>query len=89
MEELFLESFLAFDELDVVDEKNVDLAVGALELNGRVLTNCIDKVVEEGLGGGHITNREVRVVRVYVAFDRTKEVGFAKTSVTVDKERVV
>lgn len=31
VEELFLDTFLAFDELDVVDQQDVDVAVTALE----------------------------------------------------------
>lgn len=88
VEELLLESFLAFDELNVIDEEHVDLSVSALELDGGVLANRIDELVQEGLGRD-ISNGEVWVVRVHVACDGAEKVCLAEPSVSVDEEWVV
>ena len=50
MEELFLRRLLALDELDVVDQEDVDLAVLALEVARASLTDGVDDVVGELLG---------------------------------------
>ena len=88
VEELLLEAFLALDELDVVDEQHVDLAVAPFEVNRRVLPDGVDELVEERLGGD-VTNGEVWVVRVDVAGDRPKQVRLAQPCVPVDEQRVV
>ena len=51
VEELLLESFLAFHELDVVDQQHVDVAVAALEVGDGVGADGVDVLVEERLGG--------------------------------------
>ena len=88
VEELFLEPFLAFDELDVVDEQNVDFAVPPLELNRRVLTDRVDELVEERLGRD-VPHGEVWIVRVDIVGDGSQQVRLAEAGVAVDEEWVV
>jgi len=45
VEELFLEGFGLLEKLDVVDQKDVTVAVAPLERAGRVRTNCLDEFV--------------------------------------------
>ncbi|MPM16706.1 hypothetical protein SDC9_63087 [bioreactor metagenome] len=51
VEELLLGLDLALEELDVVDQQHVDLAVAAPELDGVVLRDRVDELVGELLGG--------------------------------------
>ena len=49
VEELLLESFFAFHELNVVDQQHVDVAVAAFEVSDGVVADSVDVFVEEGL----------------------------------------
>lgn len=66
VEELFLDTFLAFDELDVVDEENVDVAVAAFERDPAVIAQRVDEVVGEFFGGDvldpHAREETLRIV---------------------------
>ena len=88
MEELFLESLFALDELDVVDEEHVDVAVSAAEVGRRVLADRVDVLVEERLGGD-VAHLVVLVVGVHVVPDGVQQVGLAKAGRPVDEQRVV
>src|SRR5207245_9671072 len=57
VEELFLEPFFAFHELDVVNEQDVAFAVTALESGPRICPNGIDEFVHERLRG-HVPDRK-------------------------------
>ena len=51
MEELLLDTFFALDELDVIDEQYVDIAIAALERDLAVVSKRVDEVVGELLSG--------------------------------------
>ena len=88
MEELLLGLHLALEELDVVDEEHVDIAVAPLEVGGLVVADAVDEVVRELLGV-HVAHLDVRVEAAGVVADGVEEVGLAQTGLAVDEERVV
>ena len=88
VEELFLEALFALYELNVIYEKNVNLAVTPFELNGGVLADCIHEFVKECLRGD-ITDGEMRIVRIDIVLNSPQKVGFAETGITVDKQWVI
>ena len=88
VEELLLQAFLAFHELDVVDQEHVDVAKASLEVGDRVGSNAVDVLVQERLGA-HIANDVVLVVVVHVVADGVQQVRLAQAGRPVDEERVV
>ncbi len=77
MEELLLGGGLALEELDVVDEQDVDVAVAGLEgLAARGLQRG-DELVGERLGG-RVADAEAGGVVAQVVGDRRQEVGLAE-----------
>ena len=88
MEELFLQSFFAFHELNVVDEQHINFAVTTLEGSNGVATNAIDIFVQERFGRD-IANFVMGVVLVNVIPNGMQQVGFAKSGRTINKQRVV
>ena len=88
VEELLLGLLLALDELDVVDEQHVDVAVAALEGVVGAGAHGVDELVEEGLGGD-VAHPVGRVVLPHVVADGLQEVGLAQAGVAVDEQRVV
>ena len=88
VEELLLDAFLALDELDVVDEQHVDVAVAALERRLAVVAQRVDEVVGEFLGGdvldAHAGEQPLGVVACGV-----QQVGLAEPGLAPDEQRVV
>ena len=88
VEELLLGRVLARDELDVVHQEHVELAVAALELVHALEAQGVDQVVQEPLG------RQVEHSRVGIAAqdllgDRVHQVRLAEADAAVEEERVV
>ena len=88
VEEFLLESFLAGDELDVVDEQHVDVAITASKRVRGVLADRVDVFVHERLGG-HVAHHVVLIVRVDVVADGVEQVCLAEACRAVDEQRVV
>ena len=88
VEELLLRLLLALQELDVVDEEHVDIAIAALEIGGLVVADAVDEVVGELLGV-HVAHFEVGVEVAAVVTDGVEQVGLAQSGVAIDEERVV
>ena len=88
VEELLLRADLGLEELDVVDEQDVDAAVGGLEGVGVAAVDGADEVVGEGLGRGVADGRAAAVGRDVVP-DRVQEVRLAEAGRAADEERVV
>ena len=77
VEELLLELLGALEELDVVDEEHVDLAVAAFERRHRLQPDRVDELVHQRLG------RDVpNVLRgeqvAHVMADGVQQVGLAR-----------
>ena len=81
--------FLPSQELDVVDEQHVDLAVAALErlaaLSSRIA--LMNSLVNSSLE--HVAHPRPRVEAAHVVADRVQQVGLAQPGVAVDEQRVV
>ena len=88
VEELLLRAFLALQELDVVDEQHVDVAVAALEGDLAVVAQGVDEVVGELLGG-HVAHAHPREQPLRVVADGVQQVGLAQAGVAPDEQRVV
>ena len=88
VEELLLRADLGLEELDVVDEQDVDAAVGGLEGVRVAAVDGADEVVGERLGGGVADGRAGAVGRDVVR-DRVQEVRLAEAGRAADEERVV
>ena len=88
VEELLLRALLVRDELDIVDQKDVDLAVAAAELVDPALLDAGDELVGELLAGrvGHLLAREPRD---HLVPDGVHQVGLAESHAAVQEERVV
>ena len=79
MEELFLEPLLTGNELDVIDEEHIDVAVTTSKRAGGVLANGVDIFVHKRLCR-HIPHLMVPVVVLDVVANRVEQVGLTETS---------
>ena len=88
VEKLLLRALLAGQELDVVDQKHVRLAVALAELLHRCSLDGGDRLVREFFTI-HVDNVEIRVVLLDLNFDGVQQVRLAQTRRPVDEQRVV
>ncbi len=88
VEELLLRLLLVLQELDVVDEEDVDVAVAAAEPLALAVANRVDEVVGELLRA-HVPHPRAGVEVLGVVPDGVQQVGLAEPGVTVDEQRVV
>ena len=88
VEELLLGLDLALQELDVVDQQHVDVAVAALEPVLPVVADRVDELVGELLAG-HVADLGAGVEAAHVVADGVQQVGLAQAGVAVDQQRVV
>jgi hypothetical protein len=79
---------LALQELDVVDQQDIDIAVAALEGGRAVISYRVDEVVGELLAGD-VSHLRAGEQASDVVTNRVQQVGFAEPRVAVDKQRVV
>ena len=75
-------------ELNIVDEQNIDVAVGGLEVNGSVVLNRVNEVVGE-LFRRYVAHLDARVKVQGVVANGVQEVSLTQTWVSIDKQRVV
>jgi len=88
VEELFLSLFLAFEKLDVVDQKDVDVTVTVSEVVGLVVLDRVDELVGEGLARD-VNDLSFGICRNHAVTDRVHEVRFPQTYTAVQEERIV
>ena len=88
VEELLLELLGALEELDVVDQEHVEVAVAPLEPRHGLGADRVDELVHERLGG-HVTDPLVAEDRAHVVADGVEQVGFSQPGGPVDEQRVV
>ena len=89
VEELDLRLLLLGEELHVVDDQHVVVAVGLLEaLDAALVGDRVDEVVGEALAGD-VPDLELGVLLERRVGDRLGEVGLAEAGVGVDEHRVV
>ena len=88
VEEFFLELFRALEELDVVDQENVDLAVSTLERRHSLRAHRIHELVHHRFRR-NVTHAFTRKQRANMVPNCVKEVGLSETGRAVDEQRVV
>ena len=88
VEELLLELLGALEELDVVDQEHVEVAVATLEARHRLGPDGVDELVHERLGGD-VAHPLVAEHGAHVVADRVEQVGLAEPGGPVDEQRVV
>ena len=88
VEELLLGLGLALQELDVVDQEHVDVAVAPLEPVLPVVADRVDELVGELLAGD-VAHLGAGVEAAHVVADGVQQVGLAQPGVAVDEQRVV
>src|SRR5207302_10033825 len=87
VKELLLRPFFSREELDVVEEKGVDLPVAVAKLLHTVVTDRRDQLVDEGIRR-HVDNLRVRSRVAKLLPDRLNEVSFPEAGAAVDEERI-
>jgi hypothetical protein len=88
VEELFLRAVLAGDELDVVHEQHVGVAILLPERGQAIEPDGVDHLVEEAIRGD-VGQLEMAIAGLDVVADRVHEVRFSETDAAVDEKRVV
>ncbi len=88
VEELLLELLGALEELDVVDEQDVDVAVPLLEVRHLLGAHGVDELVHHRLGR-NVSDALRREEVPNVVTDRVEQVGLSEACRAVDEERVV
>ena len=87
MEKLLLQACLAGQEVDVVDQHDVHIAVFRAEIDGAAVLQRGDILVQQGLAGdvghGHAGGFQ------HAGADRLNQMGLAEAGLSVDEERVV
>ncbi len=88
VEKLLLRPLLAGQELDVVDEEKIDVAIALLEVDRLLEADGVDELVHEGLA----TDVEVpdsHLAPQHLVADGLHQVGLPEPDATVDIQRVV
>jgi len=88
VEKLFLGSFLAGDELDVVEDQDVDVPEFSLEFVHLVSSQGGDELIHERFGT-QVDDFQARALSHRVVADRIDEVSLTETDAAVDEKRVV
>ena len=88
MEELLLHLLLAGEELDIVDDEHVGIAVLVVEEGGVPLADGLDELVAEGFAGD-VDDVLIGAAAVDLEADRRHQMGLAQAGRAVDEERVI
>ncbi len=88
MEELFMDAFFAGEELNVVDEQDIGLAVSATEFGELVILDGVDVVVGEAFGGD-VGDAGSFSLADDLEADGVEQVGFTEADAAIDEEGVI
>ena len=88
VEELFLRALLADQELDVIHQQHVHVAVLVAEAGHLVVPQRVDHLVGEFLAG-HVADGHLRLALLDLMSDGLHQVGLAHADAAVQEERVV
>src|SRR6266404_2172045 len=88
MEELLLGSFLARNELNIVDQEEIDVAVLGAKLCSAVVADRIDELVGEAFRR-EVEEAKRRIEACHLVTDGVQEMRLAETDTAVDEERIV
>jgi hypothetical protein len=87
VEELILRAFLARDELNIVDEHGINVAIGFSKGIEIPLSNSLDELVRKVLGGQE-NDLGLRVIGEELLCHCRHQVGLAQASAPVNEERI-
>src|SRR5690606_41829876 len=88
VEELFLRPLLLTQEVHVVDQQQIDLAIAPAEIRHAPLLDGGDQVVREALARD-VCDAAARVLREDRVTDRMHQVRLAQADAAIDEERIV
>ena len=88
MKKFFLRTFLAAKKLDVVNAKQIRLAITFPEFDQVVVLDRVDEFIDEKLAR-KIDHLRVFLFRDHVLPDRLHQVRFAKSDAAINEERVI
>ena len=88
MEELLLGPVLAGQELDVVDEQDITVAVALAEFVHLVSPDRLDHLVHEPLAG-HVGDLALAALLHHGMADRVHQVGLAEADSAIQEKRVI
>src|SRR5262249_16090656 len=88
VEKLLLDALLALDELDVVDEKDIDVPVTSFEGDFAVIAERVDEVVGE-LFGGNVLDPHTGEQTLGVVPGGMKQVSLAEAGFAPNEQGVV
>ena len=88
MEELLHRRLFTRQKLDIVNQKNVNIAVNLLERRTLIITDRVNEVIRELLRI-HVAHPQIRVQILGVVADRVQQVGLTQARTAVDEQRVV
>ena len=88
VKKLFLGALFAGEELNVIDQKQIDIAEALTEAGHAVMLDAVNELVGELLAG-NITDRKVRAVSLHLMPNGLHQVGLAHAHATVEEQWVV
>ena len=88
MEKFLLGRGLIAQGLDIINEEQIQIAVGLLEIIHVIETQVFQKVIDKGLRG-HIFDTGMGIIHQNLISDGVKQMRFSQTRTTKDKKRVV
>ena len=88
MEELLEDLLFALEELNVIQQQQVGVAVPGLELRHTLAPNAFDEVIEEPFRR-YVSHDQCRIEVGALLPDGVEQVGLTKPGIAIDEERVV
>src|SRR3954470_11744970 len=88
VKELGLRPFLAGQELDVVDEKDVDASIAFAKIKDAVVSDGVDHLVHESLGRDVGQFQRAQMIE-HVMTDGVHQMRLSKSHTAVDEQRVI
>ncbi len=88
MKELFLCTFAVSQEVNVIDDEHVDMAIAMAEIVHLPALHAIEELVDEGVAA-QVADRCIGLVTQQGVTDRLEQVGFAQAHASVNEKRVV
>ena len=88
VEKFLLRGLLAGDELDIVNEEEVNVAVFHAEFLARALFDGFEQLICE-LIALYVGDLRAGIVLAYILADRKQQMRLAEAGVAVDKQRIV
>src|SRR6185436_13301016 len=88
MKKLFLGTFLAGQDLNIVYQQGIDIADPLAEGRHAVVAHRKDHLVDQVLGG-NIADAELRIAAPHLVADRLGQMSLPESHATIEKQRVI